>query len=56
MTRSLVVAVVFAATLILAGANAHLLYVAFRSQPDCVEHLKAPDADSKQFRAAKSSC
>lgn len=56
MTRSLVVTVVLAATLILAGANAHLLYVAFKSQPECVEHLKAPDSDAKQFRAAKPSC
>ncbi len=39
-------------------ANAHLVYVAMRSQPDCVSHLKdradasAPDT----YRAARSSC
>jgi hypothetical protein len=36
-------------------ANAHLVYVAFTSQPDCVSHLKLPDGSS-QFRAAKSAC
>ena len=32
-----------AAVLLFAGANAHLIYVAFSSQPECVDHLKAPD-------------
>lgn len=40
---------------ILLVANAHLVYVAFTSQPDCVSHLKTPDG-SDNFRAAKSSC
>jgi len=40
---------------VLALANAHLVYVAFTSQPDCVAHLKAADG-SGQFSAAKSSC
>ena len=25
------------------GANAHLIYVAFSSQPECVDHLKKPE-------------
>src|SRR5262249_53224562 len=37
------------------GANAHLVYVAFVSQPDCVPH--AGDAGSSgTFRAAEPSC
>lgn len=38
-----------------AGANAHLVYVAFRSQPDCVDHVKAV-GDGGGYRAAKSAC
>jgi uncharacterized membrane protein len=37
-------------------ANAHLVYVAFTSQPACVSHLKAPDGTTDHFRAAKSGC
>jgi hypothetical protein len=45
-----------AAFLLLAGANAHLVYVAFLSQPECVAHLKVPGPGAGQFRAAKSDC
>lgn len=38
-----------------AGANAHLVYVAFQSQPDCVAHLKTAGGDGG-YRAAKSAC
>ena len=42
-----------AGLLLFAGANAHLVYVAFQSQPECVAHLK----DSGDgYRAAKSAC
>lgn len=44
-----------AGLLLFAGANAHLVYVAFRSQPDCVEHLKSTD-DGEGYRAARSAC
>jgi len=49
------------AALLLAGANAHLVYVAVTSQPDCVDHVRLGDADRRDaekapFRAAKSSC
>jgi hypothetical protein len=44
-----------AGLLIFAGANAHLVYVAFQSQPECVEHLKSADGDGG-YRAAKSAC
>ena len=39
-------------------ANAHLVYVAFASQPDCIRHIK-PGEGSLQtgaFSAAKSAC
>ena len=44
------------AVLLFVGVNAHLLYVAFSSQPECVDHLKAPDSETGRFRAAKSDC
>lgn len=44
-----------AGLLVFAGANAHLVYVAFKSQPQCVAHLKeAGDGDG--YRAARSGC
>ena len=43
-----------AATFVLfIAANAHLVYVALRSQPDCVPHQKALGGG---FQAAKSAC
>ena len=47
------------AALILAvfvGANAHLFYVAFDSQPECVAHEKLGAAEAGRLSAAKSSC
>lgn len=43
------------AVLIFFGANAHLVYVAFESQPECVQHLKSTDGAGR-YRAAKSAC
>ena len=37
------------------GANAHLAYVAFASQPQCVAHTKLGEAVTFDT-AAKSSC
>lgn len=39
-------------------ANAHLLYVAAGSQPECVPHLKAGESagGAGGFSAAKPSC
>jgi hypothetical protein len=55
--RTLVIGLIVAAgTALFVFANAHLVYVAETSQPDCVAHLKAPDAASGSFRAAKSAC
>lgn len=36
-------------------ANAHLVYVSFASQPECVAHLKAGQTGDG-YRAARSSC
>ena len=41
--------------LLFAGANAHLVYVAYQSQPGCVAHVK-DKSDSGGFRAAGSAC
>ncbi|MBN9025398.1 MULTISPECIES: hypothetical protein [Kaistia] len=38
------------------GANAHLVYVALRSQPECVAHTKATDGSGSAYSAAKSAC
>jgi hypothetical protein len=43
--------------LLVAGANAHLVYVAVTSQPDCVQHVRSgSDARPGQFSVAKSAC
>ncbi|RWN56691.1 hypothetical protein [Mesorhizobium sp.] len=44
-----------AGLLLFGGANAHLAYVAFQSQPDCVAHVK-DTSDGGGYRAAKSAC
>ncbi|MGY3609233.1 hypothetical protein [Bradyrhizobium sp. Leo121] len=43
--------------IVFAAANAHLLYVAVSSQPDCVAHLSHGEGNgTKSFSAATSSC
>lgn len=44
------------AALVVLAANAHLLYVALASQPECVDHLKQKSGLPGEFRAAKSDC
>lgn len=46
---------VLAGLLLIAAANAHLVYVAVMSQPECVPHLKEAGT-SGSYRAAKSAC
>ncbi|MCZ4345192.1 hypothetical protein PSC71_15590 [Devosia sp. J2-20] len=54
-TRRMMVAVAFVLIGVLLAANAHLVYVAFSSQPDCITHLQ--DAgENGTYRAAKSAC
>jgi hypothetical protein len=44
-------------TLLLIAANAHLVYVAVMSQPDCVAHARPGEAGGMHaFGAAQSSC
>tara|TARA_R110002110_G_scaffold322150_7_gene534556 strand:+ start:13405 stop:13620 length:216 start_codon:yes stop_codon:yes gene_type:complete len=44
--------------LIVLLANAHLVYVAVTSQPDCVDHIRSSEvpAPAGSFSAAKSAC
>lgn len=49
---------VAAGILVLVGANAHLIYVAVTSQPDCVAHVKPGESGGQggAFSAAQSDC
>lgn len=53
--RWLVWTLVSAGLLLLAVANAHLVWVAVMSQPDCVAHSRT-GGENHQYRAAKSAC
>ncbi len=54
-TKWLLWALVPAGLLLVAAANAHLVYVAIQSQPECVEHSKSV-GDGHGYRAAKPAC
>jgi hypothetical protein len=46
-----------AVLLVVAAANAHLVYVALQSQPECVAHLKpGSGGESGAYSAARSAC
>jgi hypothetical protein len=53
--RVLGLAIAGAAIVLFLAANAHLVYVALATQPDCVPHAKSPGKDGS-FRAARSAC
>lgn len=53
--RAVSLAIAAGAAAILVAANAHLVYVAFASRPDCVPHEKTARPGG-EFRAARSSC
>jgi hypothetical protein len=55
-TRIISLLAVAAGLAIFLGANAHLLVVAFQSQPDCVEHERLGTTGPGQYSAAKSAC
>ncbi len=40
---------------LLIAANGHLVYVSWRSQPDCVPHAKQT-GETGTYRAARSAC
>ncbi len=44
--------------ILLVAANAHLLYVAVTSQPECVAHVRRGEGNARNnsFSAATSSC
>lgn len=54
MSRRAIWLLVGAGLLALLGANAHLVYVAVTSQPDCVAHLRP--GTGAGLGAAQSSC
>lgn len=54
--RTLIWTAAGAGIALLVAANAHLVYVAATSQPECVEHLRVGEGSNQQFSAAKSSC
>lgn len=49
---------VAAGLLLVLTANAHMVYVAFSSQPDCIDHIKRGTSvvEAGKFSAASSSC
>lgn len=47
---------VAAVVLVVVGANAHLVYVAVASQPECIAHLKEAGSQAGEYRAAKPAC
>jgi len=57
-TKALIWLSVAAGLLLLAIANVHFVYVAFSSQPDCIDHVKrgVSVAAPGKFSAASSSC
>nr|WP_286207676.1 hypothetical protein [Hephaestia sp. MAHUQ-44] len=57
-SRPVVLTLAAAALAVIVLANAHLVYVASTSQPDCVPHVKAGGAapGAGAFGAAKPSC
>ena len=57
-TKAVVWAAIGAGLLLLLIANAHLVYMAVVSQPDCVAHVRQGEGAAKdgKFSAARSSC
>lgn len=53
--RTISMLIVGAGLVVLIGANAHLVYFALKSQPDCVPHAKQA-GDAQLYSAAKSAC
>lgn len=47
-------------TLLVVLANVHLVYIAIRSQPECVAHHPVSETDSgettRRYRAARPAC
>ena len=56
--KTLVWLLVGVGLLLLAAANAHFVYVAISSQPECVTHVRVGEAAATRgaFSAARSAC
>lgn len=54
--RYLIVGLIIGCIALLLAANAHFLYVAVTSQPDCVPHISSGSGPTGTFGAAKSAC
>lgn len=54
--KYLIVALVVGGIALLVAANAHFVYVAVTSQPDCVPHISSGSGPAGTFGAAKSAC
>lgn len=54
--KLMIIAGVFLLLTILIVANARLVAVAFKTQPDCVLHSKPGVTEATGLQAAKSSC
>jgi len=56
--KTLIWLLVAAGVAVFIGANAHLVYVATSSQPDCIAHARIGETatGAGQFSAARSSC
>jgi hypothetical protein len=56
--KTTILLAVAAGLLLVIGANAHLVYVAVTSQPECVAHLRPGEGDAQadMFSAAQSNC
>jgi hypothetical protein len=55
-TRLVAMLAVAAGLIVFIAANAHLLVVAFESQPECIEHARTGHADPGRYSAANSAC
>ena len=57
-TKLLAIVLVGSGALLMLIANAHLVYVATRSEPACVPHLRPSEspAPATQYSAAQSAC
>lgn len=54
--RGLLLGGVICMLLLLAVANGHLLFLAFASEPPCVEHRRLGEEGPSPFAAARSAC
>ncbi|QRM55897.1 hypothetical protein [Sinorhizobium sp. BG8] len=54
--RNVAFLLVAAGVALLAFANAHLVYVAVKSQPECVAHTKQGTGTPGTYSAARSAC